>query len=667
MLDRIALVAALLAAGTTDAGSLVLDDAAPAVPGWTFNAWNDRLLASVDERDGERVLCVSNPIPATVAKGEATRTSWSLVSPSFAVKAGGDVEIALRLMTPAPETGGVPYGVWRTGVAWVDAGGKEIGFRTMSFPRQEGFLRTHVRRYLVPEGAVTAQISLGFNSPDFPRDGQVFALASARARLLEHGAAGAADPRFEETSVPTLHRLTESPCEDTRTTVDLEICAKHPIDWTTFACTVDGVLAPERIRRKGNRLTVLPPAGGWKLPSFPEIGVSGRDVRGTRFVDSQICCFGERMRKGIVSLRDDGMTLVDGKPFFPIGVYGINCTSSKDDELLRDAKALGFNTVTGYIRERAHVEALLTAADRLGLKVFIGTGVNRGPRVPIVQGLNMNDGVDPLENVYGLRHHPSLLAWCIGDDVATHQAARHLRHIHDRVKAVDNAHLTLQSDSILWRDLTLSRYTRCVGATDVFVPQFYPVMKPEITGRETPEIQRDMAVYAEDRRLVGNPPVTGLWPVLQGFCGEGSWKRLPTAAEIRAQTWLSVVCGGRGVVWYTYHLTQRTSSPLKCLGVIDDPAHKKNMTDVIAELNAHMDDLVTRDANVQPTVEVVEGSSKNELGFPAVACLLKVGVGGNLLIAVNTSSKPLKAKIAADGRTFEESFKPLGVRFYKIH
>ena len=626
----------------------VLDAVPPTVPDWTFNNRNGLLRLAAVRLDGETALCVSNPIPAKAAPGQDTKTSWSVVSPTFRVRGGKTLELALRMISPGPEAGGYPAGEARTGVAWLDARGKELGFRTMSFPRDEPFLRTHVRRVPVPADAVEARLSIGYGSPEFPRDGHVFALASAKARLV--GPETEQDPAFEETSVPSLVRLTESPCEDAQAPIRLKIESRYALDEASIVCTLDGT-ASDRVRRTGAQIEVRPPDGGWKLPSWPEVRVTGRDVRGTRFADTQVCCFGTRVQRGVVSLRDDGMTLVDGRPFFPLGVYGVTCLKAADEPVLEKLKAAKFNAVQTYAGGKEDLDWFLGAAERHGLKAVIEPARR-----------NFCRPRDVLETAYALRERPSLLTWYLGDDTATHQSAIHLREVGRCVKAVDDAHITSQSDSVLWRDLTLSRQTRLVGLTDVFIPQLYPAMKAEVTGRETPEITRDFLEYRRDLAAAGNP-VTGIWPALQGFKGYGSWPRYPTAAEQRAQAWLSIVHGAKGLFWYTHHGNGRDGNA----GLVDDPKLWESVTDVVAEIDRHKADLVTRDAKVQPTVEILEGEAKDELGFPALNVLLKEGEFAPLLVAVNSSSHPLRARISAHGLLSETvALAPLGVAVKRL-
>ena len=605
----------------------VLCEKTPMPEGWSFRSKNAALRVETCRWNGESALCVTN-----IRAEQAKTPAWAFTSRTFEVRPQLTLQLALRMVSPAPETGGSFDDIHRTGICWMDADGREIGFRTMSFPRETRFLRTYVRRYRVPDGAVAAYVSFGFKSPAFPANG-AFVLASAYARLMDPSEADSVNHRYERTYVPRLRLLTDSPCEDEKSPIMLEIASRYPIDWGSLECRVDGIPVPNRVRRSGNTINVSPPDdAGWEVPSFHEVTVAGVDLHGTRFEDSRAFCFGPRLADNLVTLRDDGVTLIDGKPFFPMGVYGIRCLKPEDEVALRRLKEAKFNTVQSYIGGLEDLDWFLSAAERYDLKVVVE---------PAERNVCKPSAV--LKTAYALRSHRSLLAWYLGDDSASHQSAHHMRQVDAYVKAVDNGHLTSHSDSVIWGDKTLSRTTRFVGAADVFIPQLYPAMSETPTEREIPTISRDLSVYRKDLAAAGNPP-PGIWPVLQGFKGYGSWTRSPTASEQRVSAWLSIVRGGRGLFWYIYHASGDGN-----VGMIDDPALWKSVTNVVAEIDRYKDELVTRDAAEQPTVEIVEGERIDGLGFPAVVTLLKEGTGGKLLIAVNSSSKKVKARFSVKG------------------
>lgn len=68
-----------------------------------------------------------------------------------------------------------------------------------------------------------------------------------------------------------------------------------------------------------------------------------------------------------MSLRDDGMTLVHGKPFFPIGIYDVKPLAANlwnYDRALADLKAARLNSVHSYVSPRG--DAFLAACEKYG-------------------------------------------------------------------------------------------------------------------------------------------------------------------------------------------------------------------------------------------------------------------------------------------------------------
>src|SRR5688572_25781601 len=73
-----------------------------------------------------------------------------------------------------------------------------------------------------------------------------------------------------------------------------------------------------------------------------------------------------------VTFRDDHTVLVDGKPFFPVGLY--YCAEEfddKSDRLLTNLRDLGFNTLGYYRWGSPGWRQELERAGRLGFKVWI--------------------------------------------------------------------------------------------------------------------------------------------------------------------------------------------------------------------------------------------------------------------------------------------------------
>ena len=363
------------------------------------------------------------------------------------------------------------------------------------------------------------------------------------------------------------------------------------------------------------------------------------------------------------SLRDDGTVLVEGEPFFPIGIYHV-CECERNgnsvETAFRDLKAAGFNMVHRHKADISEAD-FISLADRYGLKVF---------QVPAPS--YKRDFVEE-SNIAAYRSHPSVIAWYLADDTAGYSTPEEVMFRHRIAKALDPNRLTLQADFVMM-DGSNCRYPRYVHTTDVYLPEIYPVFWKNPQGSEVSEVVRDMKRIRREIAEAGNP-LKSIWPIIQHFDGWG-WQRFPTFAELRAMSWESIVHGGKGIVWYVYH-----SRSGRGRGVVVSDEYWNNMTGVSSEIASFKDDLVARTAAEQPEVEILSGPSKDFYGFAPVSVLLKSG-DSPLLATVNAATNAVKATIRVKGfRTAEvigkgvtldatngisDEWEPYGVRLYRL-
>ena len=113
--------------------------------------------------------------------------------------------------------------------------------------------------------------------------------------------------------------------------------------------------------------------------------------------------------------------LINGRPFFPIGLFCVGWTAEDSPAALADAARLGCNTVHSYwtadiARSTETVRAYLDEAARLGLKVTPTLGDYRTPREAVATG---DDAPlrEAMKRMIGpLKDHPALLAWYVWDE-----------------------------------------------------------------------------------------------------------------------------------------------------------------------------------------------------------------------------------------------------------
>ncbi|OGV79964.1 MAG: hypothetical protein A3K19_11420 [Lentisphaerae bacterium RIFOXYB12_FULL_65_16] len=398
-------------------------------------------------------------------------------------------------------------------------------------------------------------------------------------------------------------------------------------------------------------------------PNLHSVTVKATDFAGNTLARTWYILYRAPRTTGLVTLRDDGMTLIDGKPFFPIGPYAVWKKPFNDnsfDKAFGDLKAAGFNFAHTYNSTRGpDFTEFLAAAARHDIRLFIASGA----------GANCVDAETVVADVVREEAEPAILSWYLADDTASHVGCDELRALTEALHDVDPSRITCQADGVGSRPV--SRYTNFVNSTDVFLPELYPIRDDSDKG--VPQIIADMKTIAADLDQAGTHR-KGNWAIIQYFQGWG-WPRYPTRDELWAMTYLSIIHGANGMTWYTY------GGWGKNFGVTDTPEAWKNICALAGELAKLQDVFVERTGPQPAAPTVTSGPDKDALGFPSIGVLLKEHAGKKYLLAANSARAAVTATFSlpgakrldlpfenrqvapADG-TFTDTFVPYGVHVY---
>jgi len=355
-----------------------------------------------------------------------------------------------------------------------------------------------------------------------------------------------------------------------------------------------------------------------------------------------------RPRVPKITLRDDGVTLVDGEPFFPIGVYSVckrEFNNQDFDRAFADLKAAGFNFAHTY--GDAYEPGFFDAAEKYGFKLWVAA------KLPDRKLLDVG------------RRRPCVLAWYLGDDTASWFSPQEITDRHVSVKAVDPNRLTCQADPID-SDLAISRYAAYVRATDVFMPEIYPVRHEagDPTDKTCVAITiRDMERVRSDVRSFNDGQPRACWPIIQYFLGWNGWQHFPSRDQLFAMTWAAIIHGAHGMTWYTYGGFDHKKPGRNDQGITSTPERWQTISELARELGKWSPVFVERTPAEQPTVKVLEGPRLDPLGKePSVTCLLKKHAGKTHLFAVNACSEPVTVEFTLPGGVkTTEKFAPFGV------
>ena len=243
---------------------------------------------------------------------------------------------------------------------------------------------------------------------------------------------------------------------------------------------------------------------------------------------------GEQRR---VWIDDRQRLVVEGKPFFPLGLY----LGPTEDEHLARIAAAGFNTILCYgYGVGANSEAYMERARAHGLKVIYSIkdfyeGTTWFPKTQGKGGLDL-----ARQYVSALRNHPALLAWYINDELGLDFVPQ-LAEMYDLVSKMDPQHPAFQ---VLCHPPEFGRY---YDVTDILGVDPYPVPRRLVS--MVTEWMETAAAAMHAAKPVWAVPQLHKWGIYSGKDGE----REPTYDEKRCMAFLGLIGGAKGIIFYSYY------------------------------------------------------------------------------------------------------------------
>jgi hypothetical protein len=217
--------------------------------------------------------------------------------------------------------------------------------------------------------------------------------------------------------------------------------------------------------------------------------------------------------------------LVDGAPFFPVGLYWLRA------DMLGEMRRLNFNSGDYFYKLRGEeVAELMDAAAEQGMQILLELSEHaRQQPEPDYEAIEAA--------VKRYRRHPALLAWYLVDEPdETGMDPAVARRIYELIRELDPYHPVYLVNN---RPHTYAAYAE---ASDILAIDVYPIPRYPITR------VRDSMRQAHWASL-GRKPV---WLVAQAFGGVEHWPRAPTAVELRNMVYQGVIQGAGGVLFYRH-------------------------------------------------------------------------------------------------------------------
>ena len=599
-------------------------------------------------------------------------TAWHVRSQRVALPCAATPKYALSFSVcgsdryTQPATGGD----WRSCLFWYDANGAELtrAAQPMTIIPGGGFGRIRATD-AVPEGAAAFAVQFGWNSPNVC-EGREYRIADVRLELLPDDASCGIE--MPDVKSPRIVRTSKSPMTDAAAPFRFRATDAGGVDWATLKVSVGDKDVTARCTRDGDEVSVLPD-GAWPT-GRTTIQISVADVEGNVSKSRKVHFVGEVPPAPDVSLRDDGMMIVDGKPFFSIGIYGFRRREMNGhdcDRGIAELAAAGFNTVHSY--GIAGDAEFLAAVAKHGLRMWASP-----------PSFKKEGDMKKLEN-------KSIVIWYIGDDTSRHLTPQELADRDDNIHAVDPVRPTCQADAMR-SDADVDNYENYAAHTDGFLAEVYPVYhaSPTKSRHCVAEAIRDMERTRKDNLRNGGARRHFAWPTIQYFKGWG-WGRFPTRDELFAMSFGAIIHGAQGINWYTYGGSDGPVVNGKTVqgkpyhyGVCWSAETWGNMTYLSSRIASLRPALETRTGPQPPAPIVLSGPDKDAARNPSISQLLKSVDGTSYLLTVNSVYADVRARFApgakgdvevlwenrrikpeADG-SFADDFGPFAVHVYRF-
>ena len=366
-----------------------------------------------------------------------------------------------------------------------------------------------------------------------------------------------------------------------------------------------------------------------------------RDGNGAK-IDESSCLFARlpTLPRRKVTFDRFNRTLVDGKPFFPLGMYFLDITESDIATYTNGP----FNCIMPY---RFADEAKHNVCAAAGVRVIY----------PVNESYEAMDKASPEQrrklekNIYGkvrrFKDHPAIMAWYLADEIREPYSYL-LTERNNAIHALDADHPT-------WIVIYEADHVRAfVRGYDVIGMDPYPIGNRTF-GREKIGIAAGWAKLAQ-KGMYGCRP---MWHVPQAF-DWGYYRpaetndaavRLPTLAEMRSMTWQAVAAGANGLVFYSFHdLLKRDNWPKARVA-----GGWENVCSVAREVKAK-----------EPVLLSEPGPAAICKSEDVVCRTWRTGDGAIHLLACNMADKDVKTEVRIGDRSIQLSVQPIGVEWRRI-
>ena len=269
--------------------------------------------------------------------------------------------------------------------------------------------------------------------------------------------------------------------------------------------------------------------------------VSAELFDGTNVIGSATCAFTrvERLPQRAVWFDRHGRTIVNGKPFFPLGMYWGAIATNKIETYAKGP----FNCLMPYQAPKS--TDLMDLCHEKGLKVIYSVkDIYHGTRWAPKGIVSEEDEVRFIKDrVARFKDHPALLAWYLNDELPLSMLPR-LTARRALMEELDPGH---PGWTVLYQYTMIRDY---MPSFDVVGTDPYPI--PSKSAATATEWTRQTVRGTLGCKPVWQVPQAFNWAAYKKTSEEKAKCRAPTEAELRSMCWQCIARGANGLVLYSF-------------------------------------------------------------------------------------------------------------------
>jgi len=365
-----------------------------------------------------------------------------------------------------------------------------------------------------------------------------------------------------------------------------------------------------------------------------------------------------------VTVNRAGYPVYDGQPIFPLGIFNGGAR-------MQEAGQAGFTVSHAYNAVEARFG---TRPDDARAKDFLDSSHRAGLKALMLVPRNLAfhgdwDGVR--RRIRMFRNHPGLLAWDEEEGIARGDIKLEvLRRLREIVRQEDPHHPMMVGDArdVIGRIGADRADFFPIECMDMGMWWWYPLplggLGTALEGDEGPRGSE----LAPPSFLVNRKTDKPLWAGLQSYKKPKAWARYPTPTEYRAQAYIALAHGAKGLMWYGGSVQGGMFLNAK---------------------EARWDYLQTLTKELRELAPVLMGDTlpapRVTPSDAALSVVLKSGSGRLLLIAANRGGKPVevtctsqvlgdrRATVLSEDRSvravagaLRDRFEPYAVHVYEV-